>query len=304
MDGLTQRLYDEIRKIPLIDPHSHVVPHAPVARNLGDLLGYHYYTELAHSAGLPKSFIEDHAGLQQARNVVGRLVDASNTVQYGWMLDLTRTFFGFDGDELSTRAIDRLWSKADEVLADPNWTETVFRKTNLEAIFLTNDFDDPLENFDTARYVPCLRTDDLVFKLSDPDVRQRLVAATGVVPGGWNSIGAALDVLFERFVTNGARACAVSLPPDFAPVRPAAADVEAAMHALLHKGPSDDEKRTVSYAVFYSLADRCEDYNLPFDLMIGVHRGVYVDGVHQGRDLFDKSTSLYQYRALFNEKSR
>ena len=54
-DRLAQDLYTEICHIPLIDPHSHINPHQPTARSLDDILGYHYYTELAHSAGMPRS---------------------------------------------------------------------------------------------------------------------------------------------------------------------------------------------------------------------------------------------------------
>jgi glucuronate isomerase len=49
-DRLAQDLYTEICHIPLIDPRSHIDPHRPTARSLDDILGYHYYTELAHSA--------------------------------------------------------------------------------------------------------------------------------------------------------------------------------------------------------------------------------------------------------------
>ena len=34
--------------------------------------------------------------------------------------------------------------------------------------------------------------------------------------------------------------------------------------------------------------------------MIGVNRNVYLQGVHQGRDLFDSRVSLIQYKELFN----
>src|SRR4051812_15943042 len=51
-DTLASTLFDELCRIPLIDPHSHIDPFAPTARGLDDLLGYHYYTELAHSAGM------------------------------------------------------------------------------------------------------------------------------------------------------------------------------------------------------------------------------------------------------------
>ena len=52
--------------------------------------------------------------------------------------------------------------------------------------------------------------------------------------------------------------------------------------------------------VFWLLAEHCREFKLPFDLMIGVNRQVYREGVYQGQDLFDQRTSLIQYRELFN----
>src|SRR5437773_10573433 len=48
------------------------------------------------------------------------------------------------------------------------------------------------------------------------------------------------------------------------------------------------------------LAEFCREYRLPFDLMIGVNRRVYRNGVYQSQDLFDQRTSLIQYAELFN----
>jgi glucuronate isomerase len=48
------------------------------------------------------------------------------------------------------------------------------------------------------------------------------------------------------------------------------------------------------------LAELCQEFRLPFDLMIGVNRRVYRNGVFQGQDLFDQRTSLIQYADLFN----
>jgi glucuronate isomerase len=48
------------------------------------------------------------------------------------------------------------------------------------------------------------------------------------------------------------------------------------------------------------LAADCREFRLPFDLMIGVNRRVYREGVFQGQDLFDQRTSLSQYAELFN----
>lgn len=61
-----------------------------------------------------------------------------------------------------------------------------------------------------------------------------------------------------------------------------------------------DELSVLSRFVFWSLAEFCVEHRLPFDLMIGVNRRVYEDGVFQGQDLFDSRVSLLQYKALFN----
>lgn len=304
MDNLIERLLQEIQKVPLIDPHSHINPHAPAARNLNDLLAYHYYTELAHSSGLPKQQIESFTGLEQAQHIVGHLDRCANTVQYSWLIDLAQSLFGCTLENLTPATLPEFYENAATRCAQTDWAEQVWRQTNLEAIFLTNDFDDPLEGFDTSRYVPCLRTDDLVFKFDLPATRERLARATGAEPVDWVSLGACMDRLFAHFTNHGARACAISLPPDFTPRRPENLEVENSLHRILRHQANADDLRTMSYAIFFALADRCEEFGLPFDLMIGVNRAVYPAGVYQGQDLYDQRTSLIQYRSLFNEKNK
>ena len=55
---LCERLFTQLDSFALIDPHTHIDPLKPAADSLADLLGYHYYTELAHSAGMPRERIE------------------------------------------------------------------------------------------------------------------------------------------------------------------------------------------------------------------------------------------------------
>ncbi|MFO0948405.1 MAG: glucuronate isomerase [Planctomycetota bacterium] len=304
MDTLVQTLFDEIRKIPILDPHSHVDPRSPAAEGLLDLLGYHYYTELAHSAGLAKEKIEKSTGLEKAKAIVGHLHHCSNTVQMSWLVEIAQNLFDFPHAQLTLDNVQQLFESAERKTATGDWPQQVIRATNLEGIFLTNDFDDPLEGFDTRFYVPCLRTDDLVFKLHDSSVRARLEKGTGENPNLWQAVLRGIDRLFDHFTKKGARACAISLPPDFEPQRPGEQETIAAYDRLIKGSASSADRRTVAYAVFYALADRCEDFQLPFDLMIGVYRDVFPAGVHQGRDLFDNRTSLYQFRHLFNDKCR
>jgi glucuronate isomerase len=300
---LSDRLYAELCRIRLIDPHSHINPHAAPSRTLADILGYHYYTELAHSAGMPREEIEEPE--LSPREKVGRLVpklaDIENTVQYSWLKEICSVFFGFDDDRIGLTNWEWLYDAALAKMSQPDWEEQVLELSGLDAVFLTNDFDDSLSGFDTKRYIPCLRTDDLVFHLAKPETRKRLATATKIDPTDAASLKRAIGALFDHFTKHGARACAISLPPDFTPAAVSAAAVEPALLSVLSgKSPSADESATVSKFVFWTLAEFCVEHKLPFDLMIGVNRRVYEAGVFQGQDLFDQRCSLIQYRQLFN----
>ena len=302
-ETLTQRLFGELQRIPLIDPHSHINPHSAASKTLADILGYHYYTELAHSAGLPREKIEEQgiSPKEKVSRLIPKLAELDNTIQYHWLLEMCRTFFGFQGDAITVANWEPLYDRAQQVLSQPDWETQVLKKSGLEAVFLTNDFDDPLTGFDSNRYIPCLRTDDLVFHLGRPETRRRLAEATGIEPANSDSLKAAIGKLFEHFTKKGARACAISLPPDFEPIRGDSYLVDASLRAA-NRGAawSIDQARGVSCSVFWTLAEYCAEYKLPFDLMIGVNRRVYESGVYQGQDLFDSRCSLVQYRRLFN----
>jgi glucuronate isomerase len=287
MESVIRELFTEICRIPLIDPHSHINPHRPASRTLDDILGYHYYTELAHSAGMDqKSLVPEVEPRERVRAILTHMDRFDNTAQYAWFLEIARTFLDFQGERVTAADTDALWDAAERVMSRPDWENEVLRRSNIEKVFLTNDFDDPLEGFDTNRYVPCLRTDDLVFHLDKPEVRERLAKATGIEVGDTASLRRAIGKLFEHFTRRGARACAISLPPDFTPRPPLT--------------PPPEGEGIKGGEVFWMLAEHCREFRLPFDLMIGVNRRVYKGGVYQGQDLFDQRTSLIQYAELFN----
>jgi glucuronate isomerase len=293
-DNLVQNLESALSKIPLIDPHSHIDPLSPVSKSLDDILGYHYYTELAHSAGMGQALLGKDADPRERVREIVRFMDRyDNTAQYGWFLDIARTFLGWgEEDRVAAADADALFDAAQKTFSQPNWEQQVFEKTRLEKIFLTNEFDDPLANFDTSKYVPCLRTDTLVFQLDKPDTRRRLEAISGVNVRDGATLRMALAKVFMHFTRNGAKACAISLPPDF---HPAKFDDEHFYEQMQFHDYHD-----LAPGVFWMVAEFCRDFRLPFDLMIGVNRRVYAKGVYQGQDLFDQRTSLLQYRDLFN----
>ncbi len=297
---LRQRLFDVLNDLELIDPHTHINPTQPAARTLADILGYHYYTELAHSAGVPREHIEA-PGLdpkEKVARIVGGLGPLENTVQYSWLIEMLGQFFDFKEELLTTDNWEAVYDRSEKVMSRPNWPQEVLRVSGLKAVFLTNDFDDSLQGFDTDIYVPCLRTDELVFHLGRGEVRQRLESSSGVSITDVPSLRAAIAGRFQHFVDHGARACAISLPPDFEPALVGAAAAETALQGTLAAGEHADapRRRETSQMVFWMLAELCAEYRLPFDLMIGVNPA----GVFQGQDLYDSRVSLIQYRRLFN----
>jgi glucuronate isomerase len=301
---LRKRIFGQLDSLVLVDPHTHINPLDPGSRTLADILGYHYYTELAHSAGMPKNRIEE-PGLdpkEKVRRLIENLGPIENTIQYSWLVEMCQAFFGLKGTEINTKNWEGVYDEAERLMASSDWPNQVLKKSRIEAVFLTNDFDDPLVGFDSNVYIPCLRTDDLVFHLAKPEVRQRLEKATGIAPTDARFLRRGIAELFKHFKSRGARACAISLPPDFAPMKVSQARANTALAAVLAEGPAaaESHRRALGNYVFWTLAEMCDAFKLPFDLMIGVNRGVYEAGVHQGRDLYDSRVSLIQYKELFN----
>jgi len=301
---LKKRIFEQLDHLMLVDPHTHINPLQPVSENLADFLGYHYYTELTHSAGLPRAAIEQ-PGLdarQKVERLVGGLSHIDNTIQFSWLLEAARMLFDVEIEHLDENNWQDLYDAAAKKMQQPDWEDQVLRRTKLQSIFLTNDFDDPLEGFDTHRYIPCLRTDELVFHLSNPKVLERLEACTDTSIQLLSHLREAIAIRFRHFVAKNARACAISLPPWFSPVYISDGAAEIALCTLLtlHGDAPQEDKDLLGYWVFWQLAENCRQHQLPFDLMIGVVRQVYPAGVFQGQDLYDSRVSLIQYVKLFN----
>ncbi len=302
MSLLADRLYAEICRIPIIDPHTHIDPRRAASRSLDDLLGYHYYTELAHSSGMDAAVagppVEPR---ERVRRIAAFLPRLSNTVQYSWLLTICRDLLDFPVPRVDSENWEALWDAAERKMSSPGWEDEVLARSNIERVFLTNSFDDPLGGFDSRRYVPCLRADDLVFKLHHPLVRERLGRTTGVEVKDGRSLGEALSKVVGRFRDGGAKACALALPPEFSPAREAPGAVEAALARALSGGEtSPAERDRIARGSLWALVEIAGAAGLPFDLMIGASRDVYPAGVPQGTDLLDRRCSLIEYRELFN----
>src|SRR6476469_1127798 len=120
---LRRRLYSELDQLVLVDPHTHINPLDPGSHTLADILGYHYYTELAHSAGMDKDQIEepDLDPREKVRPLVANLGPLDNTIQYSWLIDMCQRLFGFAHNRLTPDNWEELYDSSAAAMQSPDW---------------------------------------------------------------------------------------------------------------------------------------------------------------------------------------
>src|SRR3954471_24073208 len=108
---LRNRLFSEFDTLILVDPHTHINPLDPASTTLADILGYHYYTELAHSVGMPKEQIEE-PGLhpkEKVHRLIAKLGPINNTIQYSWLVEMAQKLFGFTEERVTLQNWEPLY---------------------------------------------------------------------------------------------------------------------------------------------------------------------------------------------------
>jgi glucuronate isomerase len=302
-DRLAQDLYSEICRIPLIDPRSRVNPLQPTACNLADILASPDCTDLARFAGIEHDAVDPRAANdERVRTIFYHLSRFDNTVQYHWILEIARAFLNYQGNRLTLADCGFLSQAAERAMKLPDWEERVLHLANIDKIFITRRFNDPLEGFDTTRYIPCLQLDELVFQLHDPGTRRLVEAITGIAPGDAAAVRRAAAALVQHFTNHGARVCCVAVPPDFAPGPIPQADLTAALAELSRQDSQDAwegtaagrARRIVAKGVFWILVEQCAECKLTLHLLIG--RGPDPAG---GWDFPDVRPSLRNFGPLF-----
>jgi glucuronate isomerase len=299
---LVSLLLGKLRQMPICDPHTHVRQNQPVARRLGELLGYHYYTELANSSrGRPLPLPEDPAA--RVEYVWPHLAQLRGTVQFDWMMGISEIFLGIPRGDWFARPRAEVIARARKALEDPGYQQKVFEQTRLEQAYLTNQFDEDLSGLKDDRLVPCVRTDDLVFNLDANKTIARLDKLAKSKSGAnLKAFEQALRKVFDRFAAWKMGYAALGLPPSFC-----CAEVNArTAEGLLKKwarGEGLDAAARVTWASFMvdRIAAQCARVKAPFCLMTGADRNVYTAGVPAGQDQLRSDANLRGYDRLLNK---
>lgn len=137
MDNL-QKTYEMLKRVPMIDIHTHIdVSHAS-ARGLHDVLLYHMVVSDLYSAGCPSGqrldeYASDSEIERRIEEAVAFLPYIVNTSSYWCMKTILAKLYGFQ-EELTAEN----WREADHIIKekyrDGNWTREIVRKANIAKI--------------------------------------------------------------------------------------------------------------------------------------------------------------------------
>ncbi|MHB1296478.1 MAG: hypothetical protein ACYC4R_15980 [Anaerolineae bacterium] len=298
--ALVKELFEHIDALPIVDAHTHVNWKSPNATSIGDILSYHYYTELCNSADFQegKFPFKDPEGL--TRVILPKLDLIRNTVQYDWLMTISREFLMVDPLDWHEDNWKFIYDRSVEVMSSPDWRDELIAQANIERVFLTNQYNDDLEGLDTTLFTPCLRVEPFVILMDDEAERERIGDFLGRPVLSIADVRAAIDKTFAKFVGHGMGYAAMSIPANLQTFYVPDEDADRVLHKMLAGTATREECTVWSAFAMCCIADACRKYDKPFHLMVGVDRDVYAHGVPSGTDLFDSVNSMRGYDYLLN----
>jgi len=298
---LVNELYEQIDAMPIVDIHTHVNWKAPTARHIGDILSYHYYTELANSAAYRADPFPFHDPEQLTHDIVGNLHHIRHTVQYDWLMAISHEFLGIAPWEWTPDNADAIMARSVEVMGSDAWFKELTAQAGIERVYLTNQYDDDLEGLDSSFFTPCLRIEPFVLDILKAETRERMGAALGRPIATTSDVVALIDQTFRRFTAHGMGYAAISSPAGLCTYAVSDEDAQRILTRAIEGAALDaaDHQTWAAYAMA-RIADACRVHRRPFHLMIGVNRDVYAHGVPAGTDLFDSVNSMRGYDWLLN----
>ena len=296
-----RELYDQIDTLPILDIHTHVDWRRGAAANIGEILSYHYYTELTNAAEFQEPPFPFDDLRELTRVILPKLDLIRNTVQYDWLMMISEEFLGIDREEWRPENWESIYDRSVEIMGQPEWPDDLIEQANLYRVFLTNQYDEDFRGMARSLYAPCLRTEPFVLFMDDPAERDRMGKYLGRAVRNTEDVEAAIDKTFGRFVSYGMGYAAMSIPANFRTFAVAKADAQRVLDKAVAGTRWSAEERSLwgAYAMA-RVCDACRKYGKPYHLMIGVNRDVYAQGVPSGTDLFDAVNSMRGYDYLFN----
>jgi glucuronate isomerase len=305
--SLVADLFRQIDALPIVDIHTHIDWQRPTARNIGDILSYHYYTELTHSAEAqpgesPEERFPFGDSEQLTRAIWNKLPLIGNTVQYDWLMTISREYLGLPaGAWREPDGWQSVFRRSVEVMDRPEWGAQLLEQSHIRRVMLTNRYDEDIDGLDEALFSPCLRTESFLHGIHDSAEREQMAAFLERPLRQVADVVAIIDKAVACFCDHGMAYAALSTTVNMRTFFVAEEEAQRLLDRV-NEGVALDAQGLEAWNA-YALArvcDACRRHGKPFHLMVGVNRNTYAHGVPSGMDLFDSLNSLSGFDYLFN----
>lgn len=122
----SESLSEELDRIPIIDVHSHIDPERPQAKNIGDILFYHFLQREIVSAGGDDGFFSSQVPINEKVAYYLRYVPLiENTATYWCQRKILKDLYGFDFSDKNWEILNKKIAMAGD---DPSWPEKLLVK--------------------------------------------------------------------------------------------------------------------------------------------------------------------------------
>jgi glucuronate isomerase len=275
-NGLFSRLNAWIDSIPMVDVHSHIDGEHPSTKDAKQIVFYHYIVTELLSAGMPPDAVSPHLSFEETvKRAIPYFTLIKNTSTYWCLMTMLKELYGFEDDDINEKNWKGLLEMILARTAQTDWyREVLTEKAKIKKTFLTFNYASNIPKYDPGLFVGALRIDPLISRLNKSDI-EGLGRAVGSLIGSINDFEDSLVSLFKKFAGARCVAVTVSIHPEEVFTKSNKAKAEALFRRLLsglHINTS--ERRTVSSFALSCVLSLAEEFNLPFQIMLGVRRPV------------------------------
>jgi glucuronate isomerase len=293
-----QRLLGEIEQIPAIDVHSHISLDSPVASDLSQIALYHFISSELETAGVDPAIFDVESPKKKLARAAAGFASVRNTASCWCLEQILGDLFNLSLPHEITD-IDNAFDCVQSLAGQPEWTREVLKRANVSKVLVCIDWRKPLSSNEDV-FAPILRVDSLVNEAHSARTLDQLGKATGQSVYEVGELKKAISELLGSAKRQGAVAVGAAFEPqiDFVPGDRESAGSVLSLALLGQKITREDRKAIRSYVLDIVL-NCCAEYELPFQLMLGVRHVQASDRAITGYE----STSAAMYADLFRRHS-
>jgi len=266
------KIFEEIPNIPLIDIHTHLDPVRLKAKDLSEIILYHYIaTELA-SSGTPREILDIEDPDERVRRIIPFLKNVRNTSTF-WALRRVFSLFNFN-EELTEKSLPLLKDKFMDFEKNFDGIGFLKERVKVEKAFLTLQFTDTGLTFETSFFTGSLRLERLSKELSKESLRT-LGDMFSLKVSDARSMRDAVAEVFDKFKERISTITISLNPSETIITDPREELVDEAIGKTESGGRlSLEEKNALISFVVEEFLKLINDGSIVFQLMLGVERPV------------------------------